>query len=133
MSHLFWCQWSHCILMKTPPHPRPCPRCWCWWEHHTSCCHLENAVPISRRQKVMLGLASRPRCCFWGLALPAGTSQASGPSSVSSSEDDECQGSWLGAGRHGEAQGLFAGFNRFQKSRCRDQAGEEWLAARAAA
>lgn len=68
MSHLFWCQWSHCILMKTPPHPRPCPRCWCWWEHHTFCCHLENQVPTSRCRKVMLGSASRAlRCCFWGL------------------------------------------------------------------
>lgn len=71
MSHLFWCQWSHCILMKTPPHPHPhpCPRCWCWWQHHTFCCHLETAVPISRRRKVMLGLASRPRDAASGGSL----------------------------------------------------------------
>ena len=35
MSRLFWCQRSHCILMKTLPHPHPCPRSWCRWKHRT--------------------------------------------------------------------------------------------------
>ena len=83
---------------------------------------------MSWHWKGMPGLASlAQRRSFWGLTLPASTSQASFPTSVSSSEDDARQCSWLGAGCRGDAQGLVVGFNGFQNSRPRDRVGNCWL------
>lgn len=71
MSRLFWCQWSHCILMKTPPRPHPCPRCWCWWEHHTFRCHLAKEGSNKQALKGDAGFGLRPppgsRILFLGL------------------------------------------------------------------